>query len=292
MLVTLQTGSAAFEGSVPRAPLSHVPPPGDADGWRLLSVDDGFAGVGGSGEIFGTTGDQYIVIFGNPGAIVLDPSFNRGGDFIQFEGDASEWQVALSGTFAVFFNQGSYVQVPVGPGGTTIAFDDGQYELRFDVSTQTVLIGDQQLLEEYFPVTATGDDLVFPEDPFDPSRVGDVIFNEGGELALAGFFDVFGTDASEVLILVNGEYTLDPSFNKGGDTIGTIYNAETFEAQLNGSSVVLENNPVLVTIPVGPNAIDLIFADAREDLRYDIGSQQVLIGDQVITADAAPLMIA
>jgi VCBS repeat-containing protein len=92
-----------------------------------------------------------------------------------------------------------------------------------------------------------------------------------------GAFNIIGTRAgSETLILSNPisgnlSVTLDPSFNQGGDRIVLAGSASDYTIVRSGSSVVLTNGAITVTIPVGLVGADIVFANgagtADDDVR-------------------------
>lgn len=108
----------------------------------------------------------------------------------------------------------------------------------------------------------------------------------GEDLPAGGNSDVIGTAAGgEVITVLDGNVTFDPSFNQGGDTIDLPGNASAFTVQRSGSNAIIVGNGVSVTIPIGNQGLDVRFDDATLSLRVD-GSSPVL-GNQVITTAAA-----
>lgn len=83
--------------------------------------------------------------------------------------------------------------------------------------------------------------------------------------------------------------SFDASFNGGGDRIFLEGEAHIWNAQLVGSRVELSAENTVVSIPVGLHGTDLIFADGARSLKVDAISNQVAIGDQVITQFSASI---
>lgn len=120
----------------------------------------------------------------------------------------------------------------------------------------------------------------------------------GSQTALVqGDVRVIGTrEGREVVTLLTPDsaalaVTLDPSFNAGGDIIRFAEPASAFEILRAGSSVVLSNGALAVTIPVGVVGTEIVFA--RQDdagdapghvLRLDLATQSVMLGAMVIPA--------
>ena len=275
-------------------PLDHTEAglPGGASDWRMIMVDESIAGVAGAGEIFGTGEQQAILILPLSASVVLDSSFNRGGDILVFDEDADAWDILVSGSNAIISNGFTNTIVPVGPAGLKVQFDDGERLLRVDTDQQEVLIGNQVVTTDYTAISApAGSANSDPDFIVDPEAVGRVLLNPEGQIYLLGFFDIFGTDQEETLFLLNGEFDLDPSFNRGGDTIVLPSDRDTFEAYVDGSTAIFENAPLLITIPVGANGTEFSFADADEQLLYvDLQQGKVFIGDQELTNTPMTLM--
>jgi Ca2+-binding RTX toxin-like protein len=82
-----------------------------------------------------------------------------------------------------------------------------------------------------------------------------------------GSFNIIGTrTGSETVILSNPisgnlSVTLDPSFNQGGDTIVLAGSAADYTIVRSGSSVIMTNGSITVTIPVGTAGANVVFAN-------------------------------
>lgn len=284
----IQTGGSLIP------PLNHTlaGEPGVPDDFRVLMVDGTVLGVAGAGEVFGTSEQQAVLILPVAATVALDSSFNRGGDILVFDDDADAWDILVSGSNAIINNGFTQAIVPVGPAGVMVQFDDGERILRYDTAQQEVLIGDQIVSADYMAITAAAQSANSdPDFTIDPDAVGRVLMNEEGQIYLLGFYEIFGTDQQETITLLNGEFDLDPSFNKGGDTIIVPFNIETFEVSRNGSVAIFENNPLLISIPAGPVGTEFTFADIDEVRLYiDTVQGRLLIGNQEITDTPMTLM--
>jgi hypothetical protein len=106
-----------------------------------------------------------------------------------------------------------------------------------------------------------------------------------------GSFNIIGTRSGrETVILSNPisgnlSVTLDPSFNQGGDTIVLAGTAADYTIVRSGSSVIMTNGSITVTIPVGVAGANVVFANgagsADDDvrvLRFDTTLGVVLDG--------------
>lgn len=100
--------------------------------------------VGGDVTVFGTSsGGEVITVL--RGTIVLDPSFNVGGDTVRVADDAQYFTVRMSGSTAILQGLGTTISIPVGSAGLDIAFNDVTRTLRFDAQAGAVKLGDQSL---------------------------------------------------------------------------------------------------------------------------------------------------
>lgn len=261
---------------------------GAPEEFRLLAVD-GWAGeIGGNGTVFGTEGFQDVTVLDVAGYISFDPSFNAGNDIIRLSGDAADWDIVRFGSSAILSDGDTVVTLPVGVVGQPIVFDDGVRSLVFDTESGSMFIGDQLFTTTFVAITADSDGSVLPGTA-DDEAVARIQLNEGGDVHAGGTIDVFGTDQAEDVFLTYGAITLDPSFNKGGDTLTLDGDASDFSAVLVGSNVVLDGNGYIVSIPAGPAGIDIVFDDGTRELLFDTVAEVVLIDSQVITLTVTPL---
>lgn len=111
--------------------------------------------VGGEVTVVGTTsgGEVITVLLGN---IVLDASFNAGGDTVELPGAASAFTVRLVGSTAVLTSAKGTVTIPVGTAGLQVAFEDVSRTLRFDTASSSVKLGDQVLTSSDTGVMPSG----------------------------------------------------------------------------------------------------------------------------------------
>lgn len=110
-----------------------------------------------------------------------------------------------------------------------------------------------------------------------------------------GSFNIIGSrTGSETVILSNPiagnlTVTLDPSFNQGGDTIVLAGSAADYTIVRSGSSVILTNGSISVTIPVGTAGANVVFANgagaADDDVR--VLKFDTAIGKIVLNGDVA-----
>jgi Ca2+-binding RTX toxin-like protein len=116
-----------------------------------------------------------------------------------------------------------------------------------------------------------------------------VILTQAGEdVDVGGELTVIGTrSGGEVIIILRGVVSLDPSFNAGGDTVRLPDDAAFFTVRLVGSSAVIAGLGVSVSIPVGSAGLQVSFNDETRTLLFDALSSAVKLGDQTVTATAA-----
>ncbi|MEZ5737843.1 MAG: tandem-95 repeat protein [Novosphingobium sp.] len=257
---------------------------------------DGFVGkIGGSGTVFGSNAFQDITVGEQPDDFTFDASFNRGGDIIRFLHNASAYSIALSGSSAVIDDGTSSYTIPIGSAGISLVFADGVRSLRFDESDSQVKIGGQ-VVDEVFALINTPDD----GSPLPTGAVvtadARVFLSEGAEVTTGGNQSVFGTLAAEHVYYMYGDLILDPSYNKGGDTLHVTNPASHYTVYLSGSQAILMSDEGTITIPVGTVGMTLDFDGDQRLLRFDTSSGQVKIGDSVVSAidpdDALPVGVS
>jgi Ca2+-binding RTX toxin-like protein len=111
--------------------------------------------IGGDVTLFGTrSGGEVITVL--RGTILLDPSFNAGGDTLRLPDDAAFFTVRLSGASAVIQGLGVTVTVPVGAAGIQVAFNDIARTLLFDTASSSVRLGDQVVTSAVANVVPAG----------------------------------------------------------------------------------------------------------------------------------------
>ncbi|GAA3997854.1 hypothetical protein [Sphingomonas humi] len=157
---------------------------------RLVLTEPGEdVDVGGNVTVIGTTApDEVITIL--RGNIVLDPSFNAGGDTVRLPDIASSFTIRLSGATATIVGLTSSVTIPVGSAGLTVAFDDVARTLKFDTTLGFVTLGDQRVTSSetgVLPFGATGQ-LLGTEgaDTVNGTESRDVIDGLGGNDTING----------------------------------------------------------------------------------------------------------
>ncbi|MEZ5735273.1 MAG: SGNH/GDSL hydrolase family protein [Novosphingobium sp.] len=255
-------------------------------GFRLF-VSDGFAGtIGGTGIVFGTAGFQDIALGGQSGAVIFDPSFNSGEDVIRFPDAAATYTVRLSGSSAVIENQDCGYTIPIGTAGTGLIFADGVRTLIFDGDAGIASIGDQAIAADAAAIAAPAELSLPPPEP-DPAALGRLFLAEGTNVAVGGDLSAFGTTGSETVSYLSGDLILDPSFNRGGDTLVFLEQASGFTAYRSGSTIALRGAQGSVSIPVGLAGMTLDFAGEQRQLVFDEATSLVTIGGKAITASAS-----
>lgn len=108
--------------------------------------------VDGNFKVYGTVGGkEHLTVLG--GEILLDPSFNRGGDKLVLPGDAADYTAVVLGASAILHSANGDLTIPIGAIGTTLEFDDGDRLLRVDMAQASVTIGSQPIA--FTPVVLT-----------------------------------------------------------------------------------------------------------------------------------------
>jgi hypothetical protein len=263
-----------------------------ASDWSLITQSEYAGSIGGTGDVFGTGGNEDITVLDEAGTVVFDPSFGS-GDIVRLAGDAADWKITLSGSNAVLTDGDTMVILPARPDAIPVLFADGVRGLT--INGTDLEIGGQVVTEDFAAITAAPDGTPLPGGT-DPETGADLIFNPGGEAVVAGQVDVFGTAASEMLTVLSGKVNLDPSFNGSSGNVDLIAFDDgpgDFDALLEGSNVVLTGNDTMATIPIGPApGTNLGFDGTAATLSLDPGTSLVTIGTQEITDTATPLSFA
>lgn len=268
-----------------------IPPAPTPSDWMLLADDGQYVRIGGKGQVFGTSEFQNIIVASYPGSINFDGSFNRGGDIVTLSGNASGWQAIRQGSSVVMYDGKTFVQIPAGTAGSVIEFDDGLRTLRIDANVGAIKIGIFVVGDQYAQISSAPEQIPLPPG-YDPSAVGILLLSEGKEVIVGGDLQIFGTSFRENVVLEFGNVILDGSFNRGGDRLLVLGNVASFSGKISGSSVVLEGGDYRIQIPFGLNPMELACEDRAEILRFDANAGAVYIGDQAMTATAAPLTFA
>lgn len=143
---TMKIGDQSFDTAevVISAPGTPPPEPTAADPEataRVLMGLGGEATVGGDFFVFGTAGFEEVTYL--RGNVTLDASFNRGGDTLRLPQAASAYKAEQAGSTLVLDSDGGRIFVPIGTKGMTIDFNGDERLLRYDLTTQVTMLGDQ-----------------------------------------------------------------------------------------------------------------------------------------------------
>ncbi|MCB2073131.1 MAG: hypothetical protein H6917_18295 [Novosphingobium sp.] len=115
-------------------------------GGRLFLSPGGEVTVSGYLSIFGTAESEHILLDG--GRVVLDPSFNRGGDILTLGLPHYEFSAVVEGSRVKLTGPGYDISIPVGTAGMEVEFSNDSRTLRYDSDIGRVFIGDQIILGE------------------------------------------------------------------------------------------------------------------------------------------------
>jgi hypothetical protein len=256
---------------------------GTGAGFKLYLSNGLVDQIGGSGQVVGTNGFQDITILPSLGDIVFDASFNKGGDVIRLPGLAAEYTVALVGSMVEFVTTNSTYSIPIGSIGTLIVFEDGVRKLVINGLTNTVKLGSQSVTQVANPITAPTDNSPIPGGANDQVD-GRVFLANGADVALMGNNLVFGTTGAEKIYYLGGELELDPTFNRGGDTLFLPRSIDHYSAYRSGSVLILLSDDGVIHIPVGSTGMTLNFDGNAQTLRVNTATNLTMIGDIEITS--------
>jgi Ca2+-binding RTX toxin-like protein len=260
--------------------------------FRLTAPDGWVGAVGGNGLIFGSAGSQDVTLLF--GAITLDASFNRGADVVRFEGNASAFTVARSGSSAQMSAGSALVaSLPVGTQNNVISFADGAHGLSFTVGAMR--LGGQILTGTPAPIEAPLAAAAAPTlDLIGASARVSLLDampgSQSAQITLSGTATIYGTPGADRVALAPNraaQLTFDASFNKGGDLIILGKEAAQFEATRTGSSITISSAGQSLLLPVGTAGTTLRFADGDRTLIFAEGACK--IGSQVIEATKSAL---
>lgn len=224
--------------------------------------------VGGDILLFGTTaGGEVITVL--RGAIVLDASFNAGGDTVRLPDDAASFTLRLVGAAAIIEGRGVSVTIPVGSAGVEIAFNDGTRNLRFDEASSTVRLGEQRLtataaavLPFGSPPTLSGTEA---DDVINGTAAADVI--DG----LGGFDRINGGGGNDVLRGGSGGDDLDGSFGNdqlfGGPDADRLTDNQGATALLDGGT----GNDWLLINNLSGTRFDLFGGEGDDQIEVSLG---------------------
>jgi len=252
-----------------------------------LATTGNFVGSWGSGDVFGTrTGVQDITILDRPGSVLLDGSFSNGGDLVRLAGDARDYAVSVSGSYAVLSDGDTEIAIPIGFSGMGLLFEDGLRTLVF--ADGAARIGGQVIGSAVTLLSAAAETgTVLPEG--NPGTLGRVVIGAGGSAAVSGNVDVFGTRNHETVEILGGKANLDGSFGTGGDVVILHEAATSFTARVLGSYVILTSEQLELRVPIGTIGATLHFTDGDRTLLFDTVAAAVKIGDQVINTSSISL---
>ena len=267
----------------PPPPTTAAATPGVARAKLILTEGGQDFTVGGDVAIFGTaaSGEVIEVIRGD---VLLDASFNIGGDTVVLPGNAGSYTAILSGSFVTIAGGGISVAIPIGAIGLAVQFADSTRTLRFDAESGQVVLGTQPVTSTEAAVAASGPPLTDPAE-VGPASLAKLILTEPGQdIDIGGNVSIFGTAGpGEVVTVLSGTVQLDASFNIGGDTVVLPGASGGYSATLSGSFVTIAGGGISVAIPIGLNGITVDFADGSAILRYDADSGQVMLGDGIVS---------
>lgn len=248
-----------------------------------LITGAGYTGtIGGNITVYGTPERQTITVADVAGTVTFDPSFNKGGDTIVLAKSAASYTIAQSGSTVVFSDGDSRIVIPVGTVANTIQFSDGDRALVF---SGNVKIGSQLVTTNPEPIGTPGTNKATLEN--DTSAIGARLILNSESAAVGGKVIVYGTTGVEEVSVLNGNVTLDASFNKGGDLIRLPEKANVFSSQKQGSSAIFSSDELRLAIPVGVTGTTLNFISDSRVLKYESGQFQ--IGGQNIGEALSPL---
>lgn len=249
-----------------------------------LITGAGFTGtIGGNITVYGTPERQTITVADVAGTVTFDPSFNKGGDTIVLAKSAASYTIAQSGSTVVLSDGDSRIVIPVGTIANTIQFSDGDRALLFSGG---VKIGQQAVTTTAATITATGTTKsTLAADA--ATQAARLVLSEES-VSVGGNVMVYGTAGVEsVLVVGKGKITFDPSFNKGGDILSIPYSASEVSAQRAGSAVLLKNENVQLTVPVGTIGATINFSGDTRSLKFADGAFK--LGQSSVTADLTPV---
>lgn len=144
----VQIGDQAITSSpaTVTAPADGTPIPDNGVESAVSTVflpDDAEVTLGGDYKVFGSSAAQDVHYrFGD---VVLDPSFNGGGDVLHLSKPVESYSGYLAGSSLILVSADGTVTIPIGTNGMLLDFADSELELIFDVESNTVLVGDQAI---------------------------------------------------------------------------------------------------------------------------------------------------
>jgi hypothetical protein len=103
--------------------------------------------------VFGTEGNERLTIAAGT-TLILDASFNRGGDTITLAGNAASYTVTKRGSSVILTDAAGSVTIPVGVVGGNIVFADAAARSLVSTTTGAFTLGSQPVTETAAAVTA------------------------------------------------------------------------------------------------------------------------------------------
>jgi len=165
------------------APLSDDP---GAPAQVILLGDAPELTIGGDATIFGTGAADVITLADVASTIVLDPSFNQGGDTLVLPGAAADYTAVRTGGSTVLIEGlGSSVSIPMGVVGITLRFSDGDRQLV--ANGDGFVIGDQIIEETPVPLMVPPSEPVAMLEPLPEAALvlpSATPFDDGGGIGL------------------------------------------------------------------------------------------------------------
>lgn len=110
--------------------------------------------IDGNHTVFGIATTSETVRY-HGGTLVLDSSFNKGGDTLHLNDAAADFRAYISGSTVVLVSAEGTVTIPVGSVGLKLDFDGDERIIKFDPVAKQVLIGTQSITA-LTPATANG----------------------------------------------------------------------------------------------------------------------------------------
>lgn len=256
----------------------------------FVMADRGQGAIGGVGQVVGSDGLQDVRVL-DGSRIVLDPSFNRGGDRVHLSGEAGDYVAWRTGSSVEISDGRTSIVVPGGLKGIDIHFADGVRQVYIDANTGTLRIGTQAI--DGTPTTINiGAQAPTSIGMADGSVESNLVMFAGGKATAEGHLQVFGTAerAEHVTLGMYTNATFDASFNAGGDTITMPKIANAYWVQRSGSTIVLfDDLSTAVRVPIGLETTTIAFGPLDLALRFDSASGTVRLGSTEVGSLATQL---